>query len=1476
MRMRAYVGMIIVLSGICIFAQNTDYLLINAPIGAQAAENVLSVKWVGSARPLSMYTPDSGTIYFDKSPGGRVVKNYRYKVTKPWRDSTSNTVINNIWHAPTAENPLPNREIAFRAADQLNMGSGVYYAIIAFVGVKDTFVSNEFQIIIESPKSVKITGPVGSVASLTPTFSWQANTGVPYYHVILSDDVIKVNTDNGTIDLSGVSIVWQAITPSTQIIYGAPDPSGTITADPPPLSPGKEYTWVVLNNYGNHPAFSSQRFDIPGNFKVEGLPLKKPVPVSPKNVKLNYEQNKTVKFKWTNLDPLANTYKIYVYVGQEYEGIKAQLIVWQTEVMADNSAETLSVDVNAASVFTTNRYYWRAIAVDTKGAGTVGDTVGFSYEVPTGALNVLTQENISGDGGTVNSVVGLVQIKVEVLDGSMEAPLLFYTDLDGYLLRERPAGTYRITAIKDEFESQTQTIVVSKNDTTIVTFNLERPEATIYGKVVGESQKGINLTTVSAVSDRGDTVKALTDALGNFSLKCYSADWNVWAEKNGYKSVLPVKKTVSAGQHLDFGSIVLKQNPFTLSGTVKNPSGTAILGVNVQLLQNNVKINEMPSTSEQGTFSFSVPTGTYTLVASKAGFTTYNGTVDITGSKNITVTLSPGATLVTGYVYGKAWVNDRDVIAPITGATLKFIKSGSSDSIIVKTDATYGDYKISLPGNQKYLVYTSANGYASKAAPCTLVTVSKTTQILLDTLRGLGMISGTVKSSNSNTVMSNVNVNIIRVSNGQIAATGKSNQQGYFEVRNIADGSYRITAGQEGYVFDNSKSDSVSLNVYDGKVSRTTFTLYLKPGEKTVKWVFKPDTFNGSIKIQSPFIKTLSVGQSLNNAGPGEYVITFDAKDKSVIDLAYHGFNVAEGETVHADTVSMTVFNTSDSVLNPVNGKVKLTLESKEELDSAVVYYKDVQGGAFALSKMSIPGTEYTFSVTPPKDGSTMLYYFKAWKGEDIYGYDKELYQAYISPDTSRLTRFEVVPYSSDTLLFPSGYQAKFEFKGYYSSFFIQDTTIDEQGINWSLKNPQGCTLDKTWGRTVTVKTGSQKAFEKPVILVAKVDTTKIKIAGSKNITEAIFRVSGKKLSKVSVIRIDATSPEPISTSGTEKAEFSVIGSDESGASLDVTPTWSISPATAGKISANGTFIPSRNFAGIVRVFADVNNIRSEYMQPGQKTSGLVVHFMMTRKSIPDTASNGRGCAIIFSPQTVDSGDIGLIEIGTKKLANKIERGSSGIKTIDSTAFNITELQGIGLNKSVRLELTIPKELQEMAKNGSRKFYIATWLEDSLKWQKIESKVSDDGTMIWAVLKHFSAYTIVMEGKAGGYLEVTPNPFSPYVWPRSVSPEEKRFGTAITFQIESQNPPLQDVHLRIYTITGEIVWAMHIQSANQFPYQVWWDGKTVEKEILNQSGNIISVAGDKMCRNGRYFVVLTAKDSGNKEQRFMKHVVLMK
>jgi hypothetical protein len=752
MMTRTCFGLIIIFSVLCVFAQNsTDYLIVDAPIGAQPSSNVLRVTWSGTARP-SFTQPDSGVLYFDRSPGGGQLSNYRYKVTAFWTDSATKIVQNNIYDPPTLAKPLPRRSIAFRPDDQQNMGPGVYYAIIALPR-GDTLVSNEFPLLIENPSGVEVIGPVGQISALTPTFSWKSNAGVPYYHIILSDDEISLKKDaSGSIDLSGVSIVWQAITPNSQIVYGAPDPSGTITADPPPLSPGQKYTWVVLNNYGNHMAYSSTKFDIPGNFTVTGLPLKKPVCVYPKNITLNSTNNKVVTFKLANLDSKANTYKIYAYTLQKYEGISAQVIVWQTEVVAAAGAETLSVNVNAASTFTTSNYSWKAIAVDDKGAGTASDTVSFNYEVPTGTIVVTTAEQISVLNGseikTIKNPVGLVQIKLEVLDGSMEAPLFLYTDLDGYLSRERPAGTYRVTAVTSEFESQPQTVVISKNSTAKIDLILIRPEATIYGKVLdSDSKTGVNLARVYGISDRNDTVSSNCDALGNFVLKCYGADWSIGADKAGYKSVLPSKVTVLSGQNYNFGMILIEKNPFTLSGVVKNSTGAALLGVKIQLLRNGIIIDEIPSTSQQGTFSFSIPSGTYSLMATKTGFTSYNKQVDLTSSKSMTITMEPGATLVNGYIFGKTRVGDRDVIGPIPSAKVIFIKIGTIDTISTVANSTYGDFSISLPGNQTYQVYSSANGFVPKAIPCTLLTQVKSTQSFNDTLRAFAMISGNIYCS---------------------------------------------------------------------------------------------------------------------------------------------------------------------------------------------------------------------------------------------------------------------------------------------------------------------------------------------------------------------------------------------------------------------------------------------------------------------------------------------------------------------------------------------------------------------------------------------------------------------------------------------------------------------------------------------------------------------------------------------------------
>jgi hypothetical protein len=59
----------------------------------------------------------------------------------------------------------------------------------------------------------------------------------------------------------------------------------------------------------------------------------------------------------------------------------------------------------------------------------------------------------------------------------------------------------------------------------------------------------------------------------------------------------------------------------------------------------------------------------------------------------------------------------------------------------------------------------------------------------------------------------------------------------------------------------------------------------------------------------------------------------------------------------------------------------------------------------------------YTFKFHPPKDGSILNYYFKAFRGKDIYGYASETFNTYVNPDTSRLSKLELIPSSSDTIL---------------------------------------------------------------------------------------------------------------------------------------------------------------------------------------------------------------------------------------------------------------------------------------------------------------------------------------------------------------------------------------------------------------------------------------------------------------------------
>jgi hypothetical protein len=542
------------------------------PKAAMPATMPDTVAWTGLARPFST-APDSGVIYFDRSPGGSRIENYRYKISKIYVDSQVSSIDGQVNRSVIVQDNIylpgmpPQRRIIFKPSEQTNMGYGLFYYIVGFktkiLGKDTSFTSNELEMVVESPTPVTLKAPLDTITDLTPTFSWEPNPGVPYYHVILSDEALNIDTVNGQMSVQGLSVAWQAITPNTQIVYGAPDPSGTITAAPPPMSPGKTYFWVVLNNYKNNMLYSSAKVGLPLSFTIKGKPLAKAVNITPKNVILTSDKDSVVTFKWTNLDPLANTYKIYLYIASGIQQVDAKMVAWSSEVTTAtfagkngiiDASDTAALTINAHSVLSKNHYTWKVFAIDDKGASTSGDTSSFEYTDPaTGRLVLYTEEKITsatalptGTVITTNlSAVPAVQMQVDVVNGSLEAPLLFYTDLSGKLDRERPRGAYRITALKSGFEPLTKTITLDSGMIITDTFFLKRPDATVFGKVVDNTNIGVNVATVYAISDRYDTVATQTDALGSFIINCYEGAWQVYAQKTGYVASIPKQANVT-------------------------------------------------------------------------------------------------------------------------------------------------------------------------------------------------------------------------------------------------------------------------------------------------------------------------------------------------------------------------------------------------------------------------------------------------------------------------------------------------------------------------------------------------------------------------------------------------------------------------------------------------------------------------------------------------------------------------------------------------------------------------------------------------------------------------------------------------------------------------------------------------------------------------------------------------------------------
>jgi hypothetical protein len=320
-------------------------------------------------------------------------------------------------------------------------------------------------------------------------------------------------------------------------------------------------------------------------------------------------------------------------------------------------------------------------------------------------------------------------------------------------------------------------------------------------------------------------------------------------------------------------------------------------------------------------------------------------------------------------------------------------------------------------------------------------------------------------------------------------------------------------------------------------------------------------------------------------------------------------------------------------------------------------------------------------------------------------------------------------------------------------------------------------------------------------------------------------------------------------------------------------------PPDAGSLTPDGTFRAAPGFVGQVRIFAKAGDVLGEYNpQPvdGSDPAGLTVLYMLTAKDTPDTAATGDGCTVIFPANIVDGGDIAYLEVVSPTLRNRLERGLKSLSVVGS-AYELQETQGVsfnfGENDSIELILDFPGELREKVAGDTESYYAARWDPDTLQWDTLaNSRVASDGSVVRVNLRHFSRYAAVsMGGSLGSTLEISPNPFSPYV-----SPDDGMHrGTCIKFRLDDANATLQYAWVRIYNGLGDEVYSVKIPNAlKSKEYRLWWDGRMTDgKQTLD---GVSPIAKSRMCRNGRYFLILSVKNADGKQRHYTRPVVLLK
>ncbi|MFC7370130.1 carboxypeptidase regulatory-like domain-containing protein [Fictibacillus iocasae] len=450
---------------------------------------------------------------------------------------------------------------------------------------------------------------------------------------------------------------------------------------------------------------------------------------------------------------------------------------------------------------------------DANGAFTVSGLAAGSYTVVASADNFGTNTvstSVSAGGtsnvvitlsvnpGTVtgqvtNAVTGtpIAGTSIRIADSAGTTVAETATDENGnYTVTNLSPGDYRAVAVNPAFQVAIEAFSLTPGETEIINFALLPAPGTVIGNVVdAETGEIIPGATIEVLSNLVVIASAAVNNLADYIIGGLPEGLvTIRANAPGYATETFTINVISG--EIITQNFSLLSSPGSISGTVTDAAGVAVVGATVQAFDSIGNLIGTAATDQNGDYTIpNLPSGNITVIASAQGFANASTEVTLARGQNL---LDVDLAFPSGLPASVSGTVTNEAGVPISGATIQILDE-DGNLIGTATSDSNGDYTIpNLPAGS-FTVFVSAVGFQNESLGITLAVGQDLTDVdfALAAIGAPGTLSGQVTNATGTPIVDTLVT--VRDENGFVVATATTGPDGTYTITGLDPGTVTVT-----------------------------------------------------------------------------------------------------------------------------------------------------------------------------------------------------------------------------------------------------------------------------------------------------------------------------------------------------------------------------------------------------------------------------------------------------------------------------------------------------------------------------------------------------------------------------------------------------------------------------------------------------------------------------------------------------------